>query len=217
VYYVADAGTFGAWRTIRGLTERVNDEWREWRVMMADGIRIDIGVWGWASQCWCREYYPEDMPEEWRATYYANEFRCAGLPADAWSVPQLEAWREDLPASFALWLECGQTQLADSATTPAMIALGERLAGVWLLEDANAGPLREAGIHVIDAPWGAEEGRGEASAGLYRLGATLDLRAARGVLEAFAVAPGPQRRQLLVEGSPVQLAQLRELGELLGL
>lgn len=178
---------------------------------------MDVGAWGWASARWCREYYPEEMPEEWRAAYYANEFCCAGLPAETWSAPQLKAWCEDLPATFALWLECGQMQLADSATLPALAALGERLAGVWLRANADAGPLREAGIRVIDAPWDARDGTGKASAGLYRPGASLDLRAARGVLEAFAAVPGPQRRQLLVEGSPTQLARLRELGELLGL
>lgn len=185
--------------------------------MRVEGVRIDVGAWDWANQRWRREYYPEDLPEEWRATYYANEFRCAGLPADAWSAPQLAAWREDLPETFALWLECGRAQLAEPQTLPALAALGKRLAGVWLQANTDAGPLREAGIRVIDAPWDAENGTGETAAGLYRPGAELDLRAARGVLDAFAAAPGPQRRQLLVAGSPAQLGRLRELGELLGL
>jgi hypothetical protein len=186
-------------------------------VVKTEGVRVDVGAWDWQSPTWREEYYPEELPQEWRAAYYANEFRCAGLPAAAWSAAQLKAWREDLPEHFALWLECGPAQLADPEVVPALAALGSRLAGVWLGEAADPAALRAAGIRVIEAPWDARRRMGEAAAGLYRADTELDLRAAREVLEAFAAVPGPQCRQLLVAGSPAQLSRLRELGELLGL
>lgn len=186
-------------------------------VLMAEGVRVDVGVWDWRSPAWRLDYYPEELPDEWRAAYYANEFRCAGLPAGAWSVALLPGWCEDLPEDFALWLEIGPGQLAEPGSVPALAALGSRLAGVWLRPDAAPQPLRDAGIRVIEGLWDARRHMGEAAVGLYRPGAQLDLHAARRVLEAFAAAPGLPRRQLLVAGSPQQLARLRELGELLGL
>lgn len=186
-------------------------------MVKSDDVRVDVGAWDWRSPVWCREYYPEELPEEWRAAYYANEYRCAGLPADAWSVEQLEAWREDLPEDFSLWLETGPAQLAESGIVPALAALGARLAGVWPGPATDPAMLRDAGIRVIAQPREAWQTGDEAAVGLYRPGAELDLRAARETLEGFASAPGPRSRQLLVAGSPAQLARLRELGELLGL
>ncbi|MEJ2478704.1 MAG: hypothetical protein P8Y78_00755 [Acidihalobacter sp.] len=185
--------------------------------MKSDGVRVDVGAWDWQRPVWRREYYPEELPEEWRAAYYANEYRCAGLPAHAWSVESLAAWREDLPETFSLWMEVGPAQLAEAGSVQALVALGSRLAGVWASPEADLAMLRAAGIRVIAPPREAWRHGDEAAAGLYRPGAELDLRAARGMLEAFAFAPGPLRRQLLVAGSPAQLARLRELGELLGL
>lgn len=185
--------------------------------MKADGVRVDVGAWDWQSQLWREAYYPEELPEEWRAAYYANEFRCAGLPADAWSVERLGIWSGDLPEDFALWLEVDAARLEEPGAVPALTALGPRLAGVWLRPGVEAGRLRSAGVRMIAAPWDARQRRGGAAVGLYRPGAELDLRAAREVLEAFASASGPRSRQLLVAGSPAQLARLRELGELLGL
>ncbi|MEJ2632937.1 MAG: hypothetical protein P8011_12720 [Acidihalobacter sp.] len=184
--------------------------------MRTEGVRVDVGAWDWQSPAWGEEYYPEDLPQEWRAAYYTNEFRCAGLPAAAWSAVQLRAWREDLPEHFALWLECGPAQLADPEVVPALAALGSRLSGIWLGGRGDPAALRASGIRVIEAPWDAGRRLGEAAVGLYRADTELDLRAAREVLEAFAAAPGPQCRQLLVTGAPAQLSRLRELGELLG-
>lgn len=186
-------------------------------MVKSDDVRVDVGAWDWRSPVWCREYYPEELPEEWRAAYYANEYRCAGLPAHAWSVELLAAWCEDLPENFSLWLEVGPAQLAEPGAVPALVALGSRLAGIWPSPETDPATLRDAGIRVITQPREAWQTGDEASVGLYRPGGNMDLRAAREVFEAFASAPGPRSRQLLVSGSPAQLARLRELGELLGL
>lgn len=181
-----------------------------------NAVRVDIGVWDWTRRSWREAFYPPDMPAAWRVAYYANEYGCAGLPARAWSVRRLAAWAEDLPESFGLWLECGREQLERADLASALAGFGARLAGVWLRPGLDAQPLRRAGIAVIGAPWDARRRAGEAAVGRYRVRGELDLRAAREVLEAFAAAPGPQSRQLLVDGAPEQLARLRELAALLG-
>lgn len=36
-----------------------------------------IGAGSWQSPRWEQEYYPDDLPEEWQLSYYANEFSTA--------------------------------------------------------------------------------------------------------------------------------------------
>jgi uncharacterized protein YecE (DUF72 family) len=33
-----------------------------------------LGALDWKVPRWRDEYYPEDLPEEWQLSYYANEF-----------------------------------------------------------------------------------------------------------------------------------------------
>lgn len=185
--------------------------------MAVGQIFIEVGAWNcWGPQ-WLQDYYPPDLPQDWRTAYYANEFPCAGLPAGAWTAADLAAWANDLPESFSLWLECGEQQLAEPGLRSALIALGDKLAGVWVTTQANSSALRASGVRVVSAPWRPQQPGGEAVVGLYRPAVEFDLREARAAVEAFAAAPGPPRRQLLAAVAPTHLERLTELVQLLGL
>lgn len=42
--------------------------------MRLSSHRIFIGSAGWQHDAWQGNFYPEDLPEDWRLGYYANEF-----------------------------------------------------------------------------------------------------------------------------------------------
>jgi len=65
---------------------------------------IRVGVFDWANFAASGQYYPEDMPPEWRLSYFANEFEtsCISLGTDSVDVESLLECCEDLPAGFEL-------------------------------------------------------------------------------------------------------------------
>ncbi|MDQ7014826.1 MAG: hypothetical protein Q9N68_00420 [Gammaproteobacteria bacterium] len=64
-----------------------------------------VGSRGVNHPAWNESFYPEDLPEEWRLSYYSNEFRSLLLlHDDIKSLPddELIEWLEELDADFAL-------------------------------------------------------------------------------------------------------------------
>lgn len=67
-----------------------------------------VGAYGWQHAAWQAAYYPDDMPEEWRLAYYANEFGCVVLPAEQWQAADqetIEQWLSEMAEDFLLFLE----------------------------------------------------------------------------------------------------------------
>lgn len=63
--------------------------------------RILIGSLGWQHDGWQDDYYPQDLPSEWRLGYYSNEFPLAVITgrerkAQAELVEEMADCREDL-------------------------------------------------------------------------------------------------------------------------
>lgn len=58
---------------------------------------ILMGACGWDYPQWQDEFYPEDLPPEWRLAYYANEFPVVLIPQSYWSAePQtISQWSEE--------------------------------------------------------------------------------------------------------------------------
>ena len=59
-------------------------------------MHISIATEDWLHAQWGKKFYPDDLPDEWRLSYYANEFEAALL---------VKARRELLGKQFAEW--CG--------------------------------------------------------------------------------------------------------------
>lgn len=67
-----------------------------------------VGTCGWEHAPWLESYYPEDLPEDWRLNYYANEFGCMVLPAKIWMLVDketIEQWLEDVDEDFMFFIE----------------------------------------------------------------------------------------------------------------
>lgn len=104
-----------------------------------------VGARGWRNEAWAGEYYPADLPSDWRLAYYANEFPAILVPADYWQEedwPDVEQWREDVPDHFRVFVEVDDRMFAQGQmprVLNSLSRLGHHLGGVVLVtEDDDA-------------------------------------------------------------------------------
>lgn len=67
-----------------------------------------VGTRGWEHAQWLEAYFPDDLPEDWRLDYYANEFGCVVLPGEVWMTAGEETigqWLEDVGEEFMFFLD----------------------------------------------------------------------------------------------------------------
>ena len=74
--------------------------------------RVHIGTIHWDHKKWNDSYYPDDIPDEWKLAFYANDFSAIVLPENLWRTAEIEAlaeYLEDLDEQFAVYclLETG--------------------------------------------------------------------------------------------------------------
>ncbi len=70
--------------------------------------RLETGAAGWQYPSWSEDFYPEELPPEWRLAFYANEFRFTLVPWHAWSDASdatLAQWSEDIEQPFRFFLQ----------------------------------------------------------------------------------------------------------------
>ena len=167
-----------------------------------DGALL-IGARGWEHPQWLGTLYPEDLPEEWRLGYYANEFSTVLVPAEAWrglDCAELTEWAEEVEEGFRFVLESDGT--CGAALASALDALGDKLGG-WIEHDALWRPG-----HTVTAT----------VAGLLPAGPHSP-RALREMIEPFAAQAPVATRYLFLEGAPdgESLHALSTLRDLMGL
>lgn len=66
-----------------------------------------LGAEGWEHALWLSRFYPDDLPPEWRLTFYSNFFNCTSLSYSVWGgAPreELSRWITDTATSFKLVL-----------------------------------------------------------------------------------------------------------------
>ena len=116
--------------------------------------RCNLGAIGWEHDAWYGAFYPDDMPSEWRLSFYNTEFECTYLPYARWSreTPEtLAQWHEDTLERFRFMLEPahGPGAIDDAAR---LLALGDKAllakaqggpAIVWLEPEANLKQLAQ--------------------------------------------------------------------------
>ena len=69
---------------------------------------ITLGAAGWDRLEWADAFYPADMPEEWRLTYFNTQFGCVFLAAPLWRQAgdaAHAAWAADIHDQFIFLLE----------------------------------------------------------------------------------------------------------------
>ena len=62
---------------------------------------IRLGACGLEHADLLKNFYPEDLPEDWRLGFYANEFNALLVPESIWQDEsvELEDW-QDVPDAF---------------------------------------------------------------------------------------------------------------------
>jgi len=62
---------------------------------------ILIGANGWLHDEWSEQFYPDDLPDEWRLGYYGNEFSVVLVPASYWEqgADTVTEWLEETDES----------------------------------------------------------------------------------------------------------------------
>lgn len=78
---------------------------------------VSVGAYGWRHSHWSGSFYPEDLPvsadEDWRLSYYSNEFNCVLVPADYWlglngknDAIDCHHWLDEVNDGFQFLVEC---------------------------------------------------------------------------------------------------------------
>ena len=180
--------------------------------------RIDLVPRGWEQESWIRGFYPDDLPEEWRLCYFANEFSSVLLPRTTWlSVADdvVIAWAEDLPAGFRVYLE-GVCAAHEGKLDRVLSALGGHLVGV-VNDEAGIRKSGQVSFSFRETPVEAVCVAGPVACSVP--GPSIDdLQAARRLLEDLARRPGSAPAVVILESvSPAALHRWWQLTYLAGL
>ena len=109
---------------------------------------INLGAYGWRHPHWLNTFYPEDLPvsepEDWRLTYFSNEFNAVLVPASYWQTGEkvdCERWLDAVHEKFQFFVEC-QSRMFQHISLSEFIAsmkkLKPQLAGLVFLENKQA-------------------------------------------------------------------------------
>jgi len=116
----------------------------------ASACDILVGARGWEHSSWRGGFYPDDLPRDWRLSYYANAFRAVLVPAERLgeaSAGEVAQWREEVPEGFRFFLEVSggliETLRGDVSDFLAYTgAIGDTVGGIVL--DLESAPLPAA-------------------------------------------------------------------------
>ncbi len=101
---------------------------------------------GWDYPAWMGDFYPDDLPDEWRLTYFANEFSGVLIPRAEWEqadAEQFKTWVDEVSDSFRFYLELDST-VATQVCLLTGRALGAALGGFVVppgIEQSDLGGL----------------------------------------------------------------------------
>lgn len=89
---------------------------------------IFVGAWGWKHDAWGKDqFYPDDLPADWRLSYYSNEFDMVVIPADYWASGDLEQedWLDDVDDEFEFYLQWPLSNIDDSSLAKCLAFIDE--------------------------------------------------------------------------------------------
>jgi hypothetical protein len=75
---------------------------------------IVIGARGWNHPEWRQSYYPGDLPDDWKLSFYSHTFHAVLVPWQDWrDVDDAAAWLEDVDDEFRFFFELPQSRLTE--------------------------------------------------------------------------------------------------------
>lgn len=211
--------------------------------------RITLGAYGWSHKHWLKSFYPEDLPvagdNDWRLSYYSNEFNAVLVPAAYWKGEQgidCDEWRDSVHSDFKFFVECHASMfdiVSPAALSDALKCLKPQLSALVFLGEKQSVPeaINRSFVELADSLgvdlFGELPGstlRAErqeiwrpddpVSASHFALieDNLLDLRAARALVERFAAqAEGSTSDEatIIVEQAQLQAGDLSKFRSML--
>lgn len=100
---------------------------------------VFVGAVNWEHPAWHGGFYPDDLPEDWRLSYYNTQFQAVYLPASVWQdVPESTwaQWLNDTQEGFCFVLEPAASGAARPASGRVLLASPAWAADhVWWLDE----------------------------------------------------------------------------------
>ncbi|WP_275099458.1 hypothetical protein [Sedimenticola hydrogenitrophicus] len=192
-----------------------------------------IGAEGWEHAAWNESFYPDDLPPEWRLSYYANEFSLLLVPFEVWRTgddERFRGWREDVAGGFRFVLDVTGMALEDGRSLQQLqrcqSALGDRLAGGVSWSAASPSDCARLRGWLGDGRFLASAARrpdlpltvrvaadGTTLCALIPSEAAADLKWLRSVLESLSAGRAETKRLLLFfTGTPPRTQTMQEAG-----
>ncbi|MFV1997926.1 MAG: DUF72 domain-containing protein [Acidiferrobacterales bacterium] len=129
-----------------------------------------IGTIGWDHENWVGDFYPDDLPADWRFAYYSNDYRAVLATADHFKTfdnKTVSDWVEDCDETFGFIVEIprsildktdidslqtflGEISLLRSRTRGFLLSLGETTSQVAAQLQPRIELLQEFGPVCID-------------------------------------------------------------------
>lgn len=106
---------------------------------------LTLAAYSWSPADWPQTFYPDDLPQGWQVSYYANEFNYVLLPVSSWVSPAANAafWQAEAGEGFGFYLEMTAALLQSANWQPIQQAVEQHLAGqvagLLVTDDAVAG------------------------------------------------------------------------------
>lgn len=99
---------------------------------------VQVAARGWDHPGWVTDFYPDDLPEDWRLTYYANEFSRVVVPSEVMrgaDEAMLASWADDVGERFRFFIEIPEElawSLGPEGLQHNLAVLGDKLGGVLM-------------------------------------------------------------------------------------
>lgn len=177
--------------------------------------RLDIVTCGWELPGWEREFYPADLPADWRLTFFANEFPAVMVASERWAgvgEASLRDWSDDVPEGFRFYLEDPGAVADPSYLRLARRALGVKLAG--LVSEVAVGAVASPCVRPVVCFQILRDSDGVPKGGClpaWRIprAHVRDLRAGRVWLESLGTGVPSGRGLLVLAGEDIGIEDLR--------
>lgn len=73
---------------------------------------IRVGARGWDFEQWKGEFYPDDLPRDWRFSFYSNDFQTILIPGNyltQFTLDEWQEWIEDTSRDFWFYIEVAES------------------------------------------------------------------------------------------------------------
>lgn len=181
-------------------------------------MSLDLVVSGWELPGLERDFYPADLPLDWRLSFFANEFPAVMAPGALWSRADyisLRTWFEDVPEGFRFYFQDPGGDVGSEQRDLARSALGTKLAGLVSDAETRVSPAADRFQILSEAGSVTEEGFSPA----WKIPSVCvqDLRSGRAWLESLRTPDESVRGLLILAGDDVRAEDLRRWWHLLWL